>query len=100
MMSTIPPSFIPVPGGIEIAIIFLIIILLFGASKIPEVAKSSGAAIGEFKKGKKQSEKELEEFEQRLSEELEESGDQEGEQPVSSSQSAGNSEPEPTAENE
>lgn len=32
-------------------VIFLIIILLFGASKLPELARSMGKAKKEFKKG-------------------------------------------------
>ncbi len=40
-------------GGIgppEIFIIFLVILLLFGAKKIPEIAKGMGKGIREFKK--------------------------------------------------
>lgn len=34
----------------EILVIFAIILLLFGARKLPEVAKSMGKALKEFKK--------------------------------------------------
>ena len=44
---------------IEIALIVVIIIVLFGASKIPELARSLGKATGEFKKGKNELENEL-----------------------------------------
>ena len=40
-------------GGLgvpELAIIFLIILLLFGANKIPRIAKDIGGGIREFKK--------------------------------------------------
>jgi sec-independent protein translocase protein TatA len=43
-------------GGIgfqELLIIFLIIALLFGAKKIPELARGLGQAMKEFKKGMK-----------------------------------------------
>jgi sec-independent protein translocase protein TatA len=49
------------PVGPELLIILALIILLFGASKIPKLARSSGEAIGEFKKGREEIEEELEE---------------------------------------
>jgi sec-independent protein translocase protein TatA len=36
-------------GGWEIAIIVLIVVLLFGAKKIPELMKGAGRGIKEFK---------------------------------------------------
>jgi len=47
------------PGLLEIALIVVAIIVLFGANKIPELAKSLGRATGEFKKGKHEIENEL-----------------------------------------
>ncbi len=41
-------------GGPEILIIILIAALLFGAKKIPELARSMGKASSEFKKGLKE----------------------------------------------
>ncbi|MFA7329679.1 MAG: twin-arginine translocase TatA/TatE family subunit [Candidatus Delongbacteria bacterium] len=38
-------------GWGEGILIVLVITLLFGAKRIPEVARSMGSAIGEFKKG-------------------------------------------------
>lgn len=64
MTSTLIPLFGPVPGGIEMVVILLIAVLLFGANKIPKLARSTGQAMGEFKKGRTQVEKELEEFEE------------------------------------
>lgn len=49
-----------IPGGLELALILLAGVLLFGAQKIPQLARSSGEAIGEFKKGRAELEKELE----------------------------------------
>ena len=37
------------PG--EILLIFLVVLLLFGAKRIPEIAKGMGKGIMEFKKG-------------------------------------------------
>lgn len=38
------------PGGPELIIILLIIVLLFGARKIPDLMKGLGSGIREFKK--------------------------------------------------
>ena len=46
-------------GTQELVIIFTAILLLFGASKLPELARSLGKASGEFKKAKIESEKEI-----------------------------------------
>jgi len=46
-------------GGQEILILAIIIIVLFGARKIPKLARSIGQASGELKKGRLESEKEL-----------------------------------------
>jgi sec-independent protein translocase protein TatA len=37
------------PGVWELAIIFLIVLVLFGAGKIPKIAKDIGGGIREFK---------------------------------------------------
>ncbi len=42
------------PVGPEVLIILLIIILLFGANRIPKLARSTGEAIGEFRRGHKE----------------------------------------------
>jgi sec-independent protein translocase protein TatA len=47
------------PGGPELIVILLLAVLLFGANKIPKLARSSGQAIGEFQKGRQQVEEEL-----------------------------------------
>ncbi|MFC7240010.1 twin-arginine translocase TatA/TatE family subunit [Natronosalvus rutilus] len=63
MVAEIAPLVIPgVPGGPELLIILFIAILLFGANKIPKLARSTGEAMGEFKKGQEKVEKELEEM--------------------------------------
>ena len=48
------------PMGYEILIIIVLaVVLIFGAKKIPELAKTLGKAKGEFEKGKIEAEKEL-----------------------------------------
>ena len=45
---------IGMPGPWELAIIVVVIVALFGAKKIPELARSIGKAKGEFQKGLKE----------------------------------------------
>lgn len=45
------------PGGIELAVIVGVIILLFGGKKIPELAKGLGKGIKDFKSAVKEDEK-------------------------------------------
>jgi len=42
--------------------VIVIGVLIFGAKKIPELARTFGKARGEFEKGKIEAEKELKEF--------------------------------------
>jgi sec-independent protein translocase protein TatA len=44
-------SFIKNIGGPELLIILVVVLLLFGASKLPGLARSLGASAKEFKKG-------------------------------------------------
>ncbi|MBX0285556.1 twin-arginine translocase TatA/TatE family subunit [Haloarcula salinisoli] len=62
MSGTIVPLFPGVPGGVELLVILLIAVLLFGANKIPKLARSTGEAMGEFQKGREEVEQELEEM--------------------------------------
>jgi sec-independent protein translocase protein TatA len=48
-------------GFSELLVIFLIVVLLFGAKRLPEIAKGLGRSVQEFKKGLKDVEKSLEE---------------------------------------
>ncbi|MDT3434957.1 twin-arginine translocase TatA/TatE family subunit [Haloarcula sp. 1CSR25-25] len=50
------------PGTTEMMVILLIAVLLFGANKIPKLARSTGEAMGEFQKGREEVEQELEEM--------------------------------------
>ncbi len=56
------PLQLGIPGGPELLIILLIAVLLFGANKIPKLARSTGEAMGEFQKGREEVEQELEEM--------------------------------------
>ena len=46
-------------GAQELLLILLIILLLFGARKIPEIARGLGKSVAEFKKGTKDMEEEI-----------------------------------------
>ena len=43
-------------GTQELLLVLLIILVLFGASKLPELARALGLSVGEFKRGVKESE--------------------------------------------
>lgn len=55
------PLFGMLPGGPELIVILLVVVLLFGANKLPELARSSGKAMGEFRRGREDIERELRE---------------------------------------
>jgi len=55
---------IGLPGTQEMMIILALAIMLFGAQKIPKLARSTGEAMGEFKKGRTEVEQELNEIRQ------------------------------------
>ena len=45
---------IGMPGQTELLVIVFVILLLFGAKKLPELSRSLGKSLGEFKKGQKE----------------------------------------------
>ncbi|MDH3341475.1 MAG: twin-arginine translocase TatA/TatE family subunit [Nitrosopumilus sp.] len=54
-------------GSTEIIVLIVVIgVLIFGAKKIPELAKTFGKAKGEFEKGKIEADKDLKEFKEEL----------------------------------
>jgi len=58
-MNDLQLAFIGSLGGQEIVVIFLIVLLLFGAKKLPELARGIGKSMGEFKKAREDFEKEI-----------------------------------------
>ena len=54
-----------VAGAEWVWIIVIVGILIFGAKKIPELAKTLGKAKGDYEKGRIESEKDLKEFKEK-----------------------------------
>ncbi|MGW8121288.1 Sec-independent protein translocase subunit TatA/TatB [Roseivirga echinicomitans] len=52
---------IGMPGGMELFVIVFIVLLLFGAKKIPDLARGMGKGIREFKDATKEIKKEVDE---------------------------------------
>lgn len=53
-------------GGSEwIIVVVIAVVLIFGAKKIPELAKTFGKARGEFERGKLEGEKELKDYKEK-----------------------------------
>ncbi len=48
------------PGGSELLLILIIVLILFGAKRIPEVAQNLGKGIREFKRSMREVQSELE----------------------------------------
>jgi len=51
-----------IAGQEWIIVIIIAVVLIFGAKKIPQLAKTFGKAKGEFEKGKIEADKELKDF--------------------------------------
>lgn len=58
-MSITSLAFIGPIGGPEMIMIFIIVLLLFGAKKLPELARGVGKSMGEFKKAREEFEREI-----------------------------------------
>ena len=69
MFETVTPLFPGLPGGPVLLIVLLVLVLLFGANKIPKLARSTGQAMGEFKRGREEIEDELSELDEDEAEE-------------------------------
>lgn len=72
-------GFMGMPGHMEIILIVFIILLLFGAKKLPELSRSLGKSLGEFKKGQKEgTEPDKEDEPEKLETETKEEGETKG----------------------
>jgi sec-independent protein translocase protein TatA len=54
-----------VAGAEWVWIIVIVAVLIFGAKKIPELARTLGKAKGDYEKGRIESEKDLKEFKEK-----------------------------------
>jgi len=52
--------YLAIPGGIEIWWILVAVLLLFGAKKLPELARAMGTSITQFKRGLKETDEDKE----------------------------------------
>jgi len=62
-MNTMSILAMGMPGPFEMVVIFLVVLMLFGAKKIPDLARGVGKGMGEFKKAKGEFEREIKEGE-------------------------------------
>ena len=53
----LPVGFIQNIGVTQLLVVLLIILVLFGSNKLPDLARSLGRSLGEFKKGRDEGEK-------------------------------------------
>ena len=53
----LPVGFIQNIGVTQLLVVLLIILVLFGSNKLPDLARSLGRSLGEFKKGREEGEK-------------------------------------------
>jgi sec-independent protein translocase protein TatA len=54
-------SMLGLPGGSEWIIIFVVVLLLFGGNKIPELLRGVGKGVGELQRGLEEGKKKLQE---------------------------------------
>jgi sec-independent protein translocase protein TatA len=66
-------------GGTELIIALVIILLLFGAKRIPELARGLGSGVREFRAGTREGEVEKKDEEKKDEEQLEASSDEDDE---------------------
>ena len=52
-------AFLGTLGSQEMILIFLVLLLLFGAKKLPQLARGIGKSMGEFKKAREEFEDEI-----------------------------------------
>jgi sec-independent protein translocase protein TatA len=64
---------LPQVGGVELLILLAIVLLFFGAKRIPQLAKSLGSGLQEFRKGTTEASEDAAELQARNKAEEEES---------------------------
>ncbi len=52
LFEPVVPLFVGMPGGLELVVILLVIVMLFGPSKLPQLARSVGKAEAEFRRSR------------------------------------------------
>jgi len=55
----IPPLLAWTPGPTELIIILVVILILFGPKKLPDLSRAIGKSLGEFKRGRQEVDAEL-----------------------------------------
>jgi sec-independent protein translocase protein TatA len=58
-LSSLPLAFIQNLGTTEVILILLVILLLFGAKRLPELARGVGKSFKEFKRGLRDAEEDI-----------------------------------------
>lgn len=61
ILNIAPNVLMSMPGGTELIMILLVVVVLFGGKKIPELAKGLGKGMREFKEAKDGISKDMEE---------------------------------------
>jgi sec-independent protein translocase protein TatA len=59
LLMTHPLIALSMPGMPELIFILVVVLLLFGAKKLPELARGLGQSLGEFKKAREEFEREV-----------------------------------------
>ena len=62
-------------GGPEMFLIFMVLLLLFGAKKLPQLARGIGKSVGEFRKAREEFEDEIRKGGEELDKEVKKSDD-------------------------
>lgn len=62
-------------GGPEMFLIFMVLLLLFGAKKLPQLARGIGKSVGEFRKAREEFEDEIRKGGEELDNEIKKSDD-------------------------
>jgi sec-independent protein translocase protein TatA len=62
-------------GGPEMFLIFMVLLLLFGAKKLPQLARGIGKSVGEFRKAREEFEDEIRKGGEDLDNEVKKSDD-------------------------